>query len=63
MTKVAIVGTGFWGAKLAEAAGRSSLELVACYSRNAEKRARYNPPKPRTRLSIQNPQSKVQNSP
>jgi predicted dehydrogenase len=41
MTKVAIVGTGFWGAKLAEAAGRSSLELAACYSRNAEKRAEF----------------------
>jgi predicted dehydrogenase len=41
MTKVAIVGTGFWAAKLAEAAGRSSLELAACYSRNAEKRAEF----------------------
>jgi predicted dehydrogenase len=41
MTKVAIVGTGFWGAKLAEAAGRSSLELAACYSRYAEKRAEF----------------------
>lgn len=38
MTKVAIIGTGFWGAKLAEAVHRSSLELAACYSRDAEKR-------------------------
>jgi predicted dehydrogenase len=41
MTSVAIVGTGFWGAKLAEAVGRSSLELVACYSRNADRRAAF----------------------
>lgn len=41
MTKVAIVGTGFWGAKLAEAAGRSSLELAACYSRDPGKRAEF----------------------
>ena len=38
MTKVAIIGTGFWGAKLAEGVHRSSLELAACYSRDAEKR-------------------------
>jgi predicted dehydrogenase len=38
MTTVAIVGTGFWGAKLAEAAGRSSLALAACYSRDAGRR-------------------------
>jgi len=41
MTKVAIVGTGFWGAKLAEAAGRSSVELAACYSRDAAKRREF----------------------
>jgi predicted dehydrogenase len=39
MTRVALVGTGFWGTKLAEAVGRSSLELAACYSRDADKRA------------------------
>ena len=39
MTTVAIVGTGFWGAKLAEAVSRSSLELAACYSRDAGRRA------------------------
>jgi 1,5-anhydro-D-fructose reductase (1,5-anhydro-D-mannitol-forming) len=41
MTKVAIVGTGFWGAKLAEAIGRSSLELAACYSRDDGRRAEF----------------------
>ncbi len=38
---MALVGTGFWGAKLAEAIGRSSLEFAACYSRNAEKRVEF----------------------
>jgi len=41
VTRVAIVGTGFWGAKLAEAVDRSSLELAACYSRNPENRAAF----------------------
>jgi predicted dehydrogenase len=41
MTKIAIVGTGFWGAKLAEAVGRSSLELAACYSRDEGRRAEF----------------------
>jgi predicted dehydrogenase len=41
VTSVAIVGTGFWGAKLAEAVGRSSLELAACYSRNPDKRTEF----------------------
>ena len=41
MTRLAIVGTGFWGAKLAEAVDRSSLELVSCYSRNPENRAAF----------------------
>jgi 1,5-anhydro-D-fructose reductase (1,5-anhydro-D-mannitol-forming) len=41
VTRVSIVGTGFWGAKLAEAVGRSSLELAACYSRNADRRAEF----------------------
>jgi predicted dehydrogenase len=35
---VALIGTGFWGAKLAEAIGRSDLELSCCYSRTAAKR-------------------------
>lgn len=41
MTRLAVVGTGFWGAKLADAANRSSLELVACYSRSPEKRTEF----------------------
>jgi predicted dehydrogenase len=41
MTKVALVGTGFWGVKLAEAVGRSSLELAACYSRDPARRAAF----------------------
>jgi predicted dehydrogenase len=37
--KVALVGTGFWAAKLAEAAGRTTeLELAACWSRNDDQR-------------------------
>jgi UDP-N-acetyl-2-amino-2-deoxyglucuronate dehydrogenase len=36
-----VIGTGFWGAKLAEAAGRSSLELAACYSRDSERRGQF----------------------
>src|SRR5207237_6387781 len=41
VTRVAIIGTGFWGAKLAEAVGRSSLELAACYSRSAARCAEF----------------------
>lgn len=38
--KVALVGTGFWAAKLAEAVGRTSeLELSACWSPSEERRA------------------------
>jgi predicted dehydrogenase len=37
--KLGIAGTGFWAAKLAEAAGKTDeVELVACWSRSAEKR-------------------------
>lgn len=32
MSRVALIGTGFWAAKLAEAVGRSELELACCYS-------------------------------
>jgi len=38
MTRVSLIGTGFWAAKLAEAVGRSELELAACYSRDEERR-------------------------
>jgi predicted dehydrogenase len=37
--KVALIGTGFWAAKLAEAAARArEVELVACYSRDEARR-------------------------
>jgi predicted dehydrogenase len=37
--KLGIAGTGFWAAKLAEAASKTDeVELVACWSRSAEKR-------------------------
>jgi predicted dehydrogenase len=39
--RVALIGTGFWGGKLAEAIERSSLELAVCYSRNSERRAEF----------------------
>jgi predicted dehydrogenase len=35
---VALIGTGFWGAQLAAAARRAGLDLVCCFSRDAEKR-------------------------
>jgi predicted dehydrogenase len=41
VTRVAIVGTGFWGAKLAEAVGRSSLDLAACFSRDEARRTAF----------------------
>jgi UDP-N-acetyl-2-amino-2-deoxyglucuronate dehydrogenase len=41
MTGVAIVGTGMWGPRLAEAAGRAGLELVACFSRDERKRSEF----------------------
>jgi predicted dehydrogenase len=41
VTRVAIVGTGFWGTKLAEAVHRSTLELTACYSRGEHSRREF----------------------
>jgi predicted dehydrogenase len=38
VTSVAIVGTGFWAAKLAEAAGRAGIGLASCYSRDGQSR-------------------------
>jgi predicted dehydrogenase len=38
VTRVALIGTGFWAAKLAEAVGRSELVLACCYSRDEGKR-------------------------
>jgi predicted dehydrogenase len=39
--RVALVGTGFWAGKLAEAVGKTELELVSCYSRDEERRASF----------------------
>jgi predicted dehydrogenase len=41
MSGVAIVGTGMWGPRLAEAAGRAGLELVTCFSRDEGKRGEF----------------------
>jgi UDP-N-acetyl-2-amino-2-deoxyglucuronate dehydrogenase len=41
MSGIAIVGTGMWGPRLAEAAERAGLELVTCFSRNEQKRAEF----------------------
>jgi UDP-N-acetyl-2-amino-2-deoxyglucuronate dehydrogenase len=41
MTGIAIVGTGMWGPRLAAAADRAGLELVTCFSRDAERRAEF----------------------
>jgi UDP-N-acetyl-2-amino-2-deoxyglucuronate dehydrogenase len=41
MSGIAIVGTGMWGPRLAEAAGRAGLELVTCFSRDEGRRAQF----------------------
>jgi predicted dehydrogenase len=41
MTGVAIVGTGMWGPRLAEAARRAGLELATCFSRDEGRRAEF----------------------
>jgi predicted dehydrogenase len=41
VSRVALIGTGFWAAKLAEAVGRTDLELASCYSRSEEKRSEF----------------------
>ncbi len=41
MTGIAMVGTGMWAPRLADAAQRAGLELVTCHSRNAEKRVAF----------------------
>jgi predicted dehydrogenase len=38
MTGIALVGTGMWAPRLAAAAQRAGLTLVACYSRDGERR-------------------------
>ncbi|HVD58940.1 MAG TPA: Gfo/Idh/MocA family oxidoreductase [Thermoleophilaceae bacterium] len=41
MSGLAVVGTGMWAPRLAAAAQRAGLELVTCYSRDAERRAAF----------------------
>jgi predicted dehydrogenase len=41
MSGVAIVGTGMWGPRLAGAAQRAGLELVACFSRDEGRRSAF----------------------
>jgi UDP-N-acetyl-2-amino-2-deoxyglucuronate dehydrogenase len=41
MTGIALAGTGMWGPRLAEAAGRAGLELVTCFSRDEARRAEF----------------------
>ena len=41
MSGIAILGTGMWGPRLAEAASRAELELVACFSRDEARRREF----------------------
>jgi len=41
MSGVAIVGTGMWAPRLADAAERAGLELVTCFSRDEQKRREF----------------------
>jgi predicted dehydrogenase len=41
MTGVAVVGTGMWAPRLAEAAGRAGVEVVACFSRDEARRREF----------------------
>jgi predicted dehydrogenase len=41
MTGIAIVGTGMWAPRLAEAAERAGLELATCFSRDERRRAEF----------------------
>ena len=41
MTGIAVVGTGMWAPRLASAAERAGLELVACFSRDEARRAEF----------------------
>ena len=41
MTGIAMVGTGMWAPRLASAAERAGLELVACFSRDGARRAEF----------------------
>lgn len=41
MTGVALAGIGMWGARLADAAERAGLRVVACHARDARRRAEF----------------------
>ncbi len=41
MTAVAVVGTGMWAPRLAEAAGRAGLDVAACFSRSENRRREF----------------------
>lgn len=41
MTAVAVVGTGMWAPRLAEAAGRAGLDVATCFSRNEDRRREF----------------------
>jgi predicted dehydrogenase len=41
MTGVALVGTGMWAPRLAEAAGRAGLDVVTCFSRDEASRREF----------------------
>ncbi|HET8607345.1 MAG TPA: Gfo/Idh/MocA family oxidoreductase [Gaiellaceae bacterium] len=41
MSRVALIGTGFWAAKLAQAAAKTELELARCWSRDKARRAAF----------------------
>lgn len=41
MTAIAVVGTGMWAPRLAEAAGRAGLDVVTCFSRNEDRRREF----------------------
>jgi predicted dehydrogenase len=41
MTAVAVVGTGMWAPRLAEAASRAGVDVAACFSRNEDRRREF----------------------
>jgi predicted dehydrogenase len=41
MTGIAVVGTGMWAPRLAEAAGRAGLDVVTCFSRDETRRREF----------------------
>jgi predicted dehydrogenase len=41
MTRVTLIGTGFWAGKLAEAAQKAGLELATCFARSEEQRTAF----------------------